>query len=128
MRRAAEFRNYCGSTQPVTATFLEGGKPVLSRNTKRRCEIELPAEGCPAHRETAARFADGWESDDDDPARCMRRAGEWVAYCGNNQAVVALLRRGSRPGSADGRPALRDRAAARGLPPGHAESFRRNRE
>jgi len=98
LRRASQFRNWCGASQLITATFFDGGKPVASKDSNQRCEITLPAEGCPLQRENSGlqpwakeggAFADTEDGADSDRARCMRRASEYAAYCGSNQAVVA---------------------------------------
>ncbi len=97
MRRAAEFRNWCGSTQ-VSATFFEGNKPVVLKDTSQRCDVTLQAEGCPSQRDNAdllpwskegGTLDDSWEGADGDRARCMRRASDYVAWCGSNQVVIA---------------------------------------
>ncbi len=41
-------------------------------------------------------FDDSWDDADEDPTRCMRRAGEWVAYCGSDHAVTARFVDGTR--------------------------------
>jgi hypothetical protein len=90
VKRAKEFVDYCATSKPVTARYLEGSTVVKEERATpagTRCQIELP--DCPRKPEIAGLFNDDSEHSDADPSRCMQRASEWWGWCGTGMNVTA---------------------------------------
>jgi hypothetical protein len=88
-KRAQEYFYYCNDVGPVVARYFDGKTRVneVRAQPATRCEVVLPAEGCPLHAVVTGTFNDVFEGSEINQARCMNRASEFHAYCGSSQPV-----------------------------------------
>jgi hypothetical protein len=91
MVRATDWFYACNDTQPVTARFFDSGQVV--RETKAqpttRCEITLGPDGCVGVPTLDPVFNDYYEASATDEGRCMKRAREYLNFCGSTGPVTA---------------------------------------
>ncbi len=89
--RAGDWFGWCGGGAPVTARYYEGATLLkeVRRDAPTRCQITIPAGGCPRSPETAGVFNDDAENAGADDARCLRRAKDWYGWCGGSAPVTA---------------------------------------
>lgn len=92
LARAKDWFSYCASSSPVTARHLSGGKVTeATHGPASRCEIDFGEERCPSSPETGRLANDDAEGAGSDRARCLRRAKEYVQYCGSSAVTARFI-------------------------------------
>jgi hypothetical protein len=89
LQRADDFRQYCGGAEPVTAKFLLGARITAERTSSRPTRCQIVVSDCPRKAETEGIFNDEYQGADKDVGRCMRRAFEFLSWCGGSKPVSA---------------------------------------
>jgi len=96
LARASEWFGWCGIHSPVTARYLDGARQLATKVGNGHCEISLPEEGCPLHKEYSGTFVDGDVPAHGDQARCAGRAAQWTIWCGDKSPATSRYFEGAK--------------------------------
>jgi hypothetical protein len=94
MQRAQDYYSWCGTSTPVTASFLIDGTSVQTTTYPvTACQMTVPA--CPNYPQYTGTFYDSFQdpgypdTSNVDQAECMQRAQDYYSWCGTSTPVTA---------------------------------------